>query len=176
MQNCKLWRSQILQSLLDDLCTYNTMWLKILETGRTDAILSACGSNGDFCCVPSIMTDWIQVMKLLPECSSPRWIPTKLLLQLIWKTSHYTTRLCLKFVLFFYCTFCWNILRSSLINQRGIKSLFLEHFLHPTITRTKCFHFILPFTPHCFNLTFFLFVTYQVHLGAKNVSWQTCQW
>jgi len=67
MQNCKLWRSQILQSMLDNLCTYNTKRLKILETGGTDAILSACGSNGDFCCVPSIMIDWIQVMKLLPE-------------------------------------------------------------------------------------------------------------
>jgi len=51
------------------LCTYSTMRLKILETGRTDAILSACGSNGDVCCVLSIKT-LNPGHQILPECSS----------------------------------------------------------------------------------------------------------
>jgi len=47
MQVCKLLSSQLLQSLLDVLCTHNKMRLKILETGRTHAVMSACGVNAN---------------------------------------------------------------------------------------------------------------------------------
>jgi len=76
MQIYKVLSSQLLQSLSDVLSTHNTMRLKILETGRTHAVMSACGVNDKLCCAPSIMIDSIQVIRSCQNVLLPRWIPT----------------------------------------------------------------------------------------------------
>jgi len=55
-------------------------------------------------------------------------------------------------------------------------SIVLEPFVHPSAARKKAFTFF--WLSHLFVSPerSSLFVTYQVHLGSRNVSWQICHW